>query len=33
MRVTLILNDLKSKDLYWRDEDKLGSTEFTFPGF
>ncbi len=29
----LILNDLKSKDLYWRDEDKLGSTEFTFSRF
>ena len=26
----LKLNDLREKKLYWRDEDKLGSTEFTF---
>ena len=29
----LILNDLKKKKLYWRDVDKLGSTEFTFSRF
>ena len=29
----LKLNDLKDKKLYWRDEDKLGSTEFTFSRF
>jgi len=29
----LILSDLKDKKLYWRDEDKLGSTEFTFSRF
>ena len=29
----LVLNDLRLKNLYWRDEDKLGSTEFTFSRF
>lgn len=29
----LILNDLREKKLYWRGEDKLGSTEFTFSRF
>lgn len=29
----LKLNELKEKGLYWRDEDKLGSTEFTFSRF
>ena len=29
----LKLNELKDKKLYWRDEDKLGSTEFTFSRF
>lgn len=29
----LKLNDLREKKLYWRDEDKLGSTEFTFSRF
>ena len=29
----LKLNDLKEKGLYTRDEDKLGSTEFTFSRF
>ena len=29
----LKLTDLKNKELYWRDEDKLGSTEFTFSRF
>ena len=29
----LKLAELKSKKLYWRDEDKLGSTEFTFSRF
>ena len=29
----LILNNLRDKKLYWRGEDKLGSTEFTFSRF
>ena len=29
----LKLSELKDKKLYWRDEDKLGSTEFTFSRF
>lgn len=29
----LKLNELREKKLYWRDEDKLGSTEFTFSRF
>jgi len=29
----LKLNDLKDRGYYWRDEDKLGSTEFTFSRF
>ena len=29
----LILNELRDKKLYWRGEDKLGSTEFTFSRF
>ena len=29
----LKLDDLKEKGLYWRGEDKLGSTEFTFSRF
>ena len=29
----LKLSDLKKDKLYWRDEDKLGSTEFTFSRF
>ena len=29
----LILNELKKQNLYWREEDKLGSTEFTFSRF
>jgi len=29
----LVLQDLKNKKLYWRDTDKLGSTEFTFSRF
>ena len=29
----LKLNELKDKKFYWRDEDKLGSTEFTFSRF
>ena len=29
----LKLTELKDKKLYWRDEDKLGSTEFTFSRF
>ena len=29
----LKLTELKDKNLYWRDEDKLGSTEFTFSRF
>ena len=29
----LRLSELKDKKLYWRDEDKLGSTEFTFSRF
>jgi len=29
----LKLNELREKNLYWRDEDKLGSTEFTFSRF
>lgn len=29
----LKLTELKEKELYWRDEDKLGSTEFTFSRF
>ena len=29
----LALNDLRLKNLYWREEDKLGSTEFTFSRF
>jgi len=29
----LILNDLRLKNLYWREEDKLASTEFTFSRF
>ena len=27
------LNNLRDKKLYWRGEDKLGSTEFTFQDF
>jgi lipopolysaccharide biosynthesis glycosyltransferase len=29
----LKLTELRNKELYWRDEDKLGSTEFTFSRF
>ena len=29
----LKLSELRNQDLYWRDEDKLGSTEFTFSRF
>ena len=29
----LKLSELKDKKIYWRDEDKLGSTEFTFSRF
>ena len=29
----LKLNELREQGLYWRDEDKLGSTEFTFSRF
>ena len=29
----LKLNELREKKLYWREEDKLGSTEFTFSRF
>jgi lipopolysaccharide biosynthesis glycosyltransferase len=29
----LKLNELKDKKIYWREEDKLGSTEFTFSRF
>ena len=29
----LVLKDLREQGLYWRDEDKLGSTEFTFSRF
>ena len=29
----LIQNDLRKRNLYWRDVDKLGSTEFTFTRF
>ena len=29
----LKLTELRDKQLYWRDEDKLGSTEFTFSRF
>tara|TARA_B100000900_G_C20575928_1_gene715317 strand:+ start:1425 stop:2111 length:687 start_codon:yes stop_codon:yes gene_type:complete len=29
----LILKDLRQSGLYWREEDKLGSTEFTFSRF
>ena len=29
----LKLNELKDKKFYWREEDKLGSTEFTFSRF
>ena len=29
----LKLSELREKKLYWRDEDKLGSTEFTFSRF
>ena len=29
----LKLAELRERDLYWRDEDKLGSTEFTFSRF
>ena len=29
----LMLNNLRDKKLYWRGEDKLGSTEFTFSRF
>ena len=31
--IPLKLDDLKEKGLYWRGEDKLGSTEFTFSRF
>lgn len=31
--IPLVLNQLKEKKLYWRDTDKLGSTEFTFSRF
>jgi len=31
--IPLVLNDLKDRKLYWRDADKLGSTEFTFSRF
>ena len=31
--IPLVLNDLKERKLYWRDTDKLGSTEFTFSRF
>ena len=29
----LKLSELKSREFYWREEDKLGSTEFTFSRF
>ena len=29
----LKLAELRDKNLYWREEDKLGSTEFTFSRF
>ena len=31
--IPLKLNDLREQGLYWREEDKLGSTEFTFSRF
>ena len=31
--IPLVLSELKEKKLYWRDTDKLGSTEFTFSRF
>ena len=31
--IPLKLNELKEQGLYWREEDKLGSTEFTFSRF
>ena len=29
----LVQDDLRKRNLYWRDVDKLGSTEFTFTRF
>lgn len=31
--IPLIQDELRAQELYWRDEDKLGSTEFTFTRF
>lgn len=31
--IPLVLSELKERKLYWRDTDKLGSTEFTFSRF
>lgn len=31
--IPLVLSELKEKKIYWRDADKLGSTEFTFSRF